>query len=112
MRPSSLLQIHDEDVALDIDMAAEVCLSLNGQPPVASILLAIVEGLSGGPNRNKTQPSGKHRSNEGMPVYVDGEYRGNGESIPMTQEEFIKRTVRRLRRLLVIAGGRQRARLT
>jgi hypothetical protein len=29
---------------------------------------------------------------EGTPVYVDGELRGYGESIPMTPEEFINRT--------------------
>jgi hypothetical protein len=83
-------------VALDVDMAAEMCLSINGQPPVATLLLALAKGLSGDSGQvSSTSPQfvGGPASNEGAPVYVDGEFRGYGESIPMSEEEFINRTV-------------------
>jgi hypothetical protein len=75
---------------------------MNEPPHVSHILMGILEGFGAGSSSSQSSsssprfvggPSSEYRGNQGTPVYVDGEYRGNGQRIKMSEEEFIKRTV-------------------
>jgi hypothetical protein len=103
---SSELGIIDPLIALDIDLAAMMLLenheSKKDEARIGKLFVRVAAFLGiettaessgdGSPATPNRLTRGEVYVNDSTPIYKDGKYMGNGQCVPMSEEEFIKRT--------------------
>ncbi|HEX8843812.1 MAG TPA: hypothetical protein VF791_04175 [Pyrinomonadaceae bacterium] len=92
--------IRDELIAIDIDQAGMVCvehyrdkkeeMKLNAL--IAGVSTRVLSAFAGDGGDDSSQSSDVSYGDDGPAIYVDGEYRGGGERMKMSEADFIKRT--------------------